>query len=189
MTTILANTLSEEKSRKDYFIREALRAELDIIQEIYAHHVKNGLGSFEELPPQSKEVHKRITQARSLNLPYLVAELNSSVKGFAYVSPFRHRSAYRYTLEDSVYVAPESLGIGIGSALLSNLIMKCTALGFRQMIAVIGDSKNQASINLHLKYGFSHIGIMPSVGFKFGRWVDSVRMQRPLGQGDKTTPN
>ena len=81
------------------------------------------------------------------------------------------------------------MGIGIGSALLSNLIMKCTALGFRQMIAVIGDSKNQASINLHLKYGFSHIGIMPSVGFKFGRWVDSVRMQRPLGQGDKTTPN
>jgi|TARA_Y100000590_G_scaffold469901_1_gene660531 L-amino acid N-acyltransferase YncA len=185
----LAKTLSEGKDKKDYFIREAVIDDLDIIQKIYAYHVENGLGSFEELPPQSEEVHKRIIQARNLSLPYLVAEKNSSVKGFAYVSPFRNRSAYRYTLEDSVYVAPESVGIGIGSTLLSNLIQKCAALGFRQMIAVIGDSENQASINLHLKHGFSHIGVMPSVGFKFGRWVDSVRMQRPLGQGDQTTPN
>ncbi len=110
------------------------------------------------------------------------------MKGFAYASLFRGRPAYRYTVEDSVYIEPDALGAGIGSALLSMLIAQCTGRGYRQMMAVIGDSDNQASIRLHAKHGFVQTGLMPSVGFKFGRWVDSVSMQRPLGPGDTTLP-
>ena len=126
--------------------------------------------------------------ARAHELPYLVAERDGVVRGCAYASPFRTRTAYRYTVEDSVYVAPDALGGGIGSALLSVLIERCTERGFRQMVAVIGDSANDASIGLHTKHGFAHTGLMPAVGFKFGRWVDGVRMQRPLGDGDETLP-
>ncbi|MDH3738159.1 MAG: GNAT family N-acetyltransferase [Alphaproteobacteria bacterium] len=169
-------------------IRDASADDLAAIQAIYAHHVAHGLASFEELPPDGDEIARRRDVARAHDLPYLVAEREGVVQGFAYASPFRTRTAYRYTVEDSVYVAPEALGGGIGSALLSALIERCTARGFRQMVAVIGDSANEASIGLHAKHGFSHTGLMPAVGFKFGRWVDGVRMQRPLGDGDKTLP-
>ncbi len=158
------------------------------IQAIYAHHVDHGLASFEEIPPDLAEISRRRDVARDHDLPYLVAERDGVVRGFAYASPFRNRPAYRYTIEDSVYVAPDALGTGIGSALLSVLIERCTKRGFRQMVAVIGDSANQASIELHAKHGFLQSGLMPAVGFKFGRWVDSVRMQRPLGAGDTTLP-
>lgn len=169
-------------------IREASEADLAAIQAIYAHHVNYGLASFEEAPPDIDEISLRRDVARAHELPYLVAVRDGEVKGFAYASPFRTRTAYRYTIEDSVYVAPEALGGGIGSALLSDLIERCTERGFRQMVAVIGDSANQASIGLHAKHGFDHTGLMPAVGFKFGRWVDGVRMQRHLGDGDKTLP-
>lgn len=169
-------------------IRDATEDDLATIQAIYAHHVDHGLASFEEIPPDLAEISRRRNVARDHDLPYLVAERDGAVRGFAYASPFRNRPAYRYTIEDSVYVAPEALGTGIGSALLSVLIERCTERGFRQMVAVIGDSANQASIELHAKHGFLQSGLMPAVGFKFGRWVDSVRMQRPLGPGDTTLP-
>lgn len=169
-------------------IRDATEDDLATIQAIYAHHVDHGLASFEEIPPDLAEISHRRDVARDHDLPYLVAERDGAVRGFAYASPFRNRPAYRYTIEDSVYVAPEALGAGIGSALLSVLIERCTERGFRQMVAVIGDSANQASIELHAKHGFLQSGLMPAVGFKFGRWVDSVRMQRPLGPGDTTLP-
>jgi phosphinothricin acetyltransferase len=169
-------------------IRDATDDDLAEIQAIYAHHVNHGLASFEEVPPDIDEIARRRDVARDHNLPYLVAIKDGAVRGFAYASPFRARTAYRYTVEDSVYVAPDALGDGVGSALLSVVIERCTDRGFRQMVAVIGDSANQASIGLHAKHGFTHAGEMPAVGFKFGRWVDSVRMQRPLGEGDKTLP-
>ncbi|NKB49339.1 MAG: GNAT family N-acetyltransferase [Alphaproteobacteria bacterium] len=170
------------------FIRDATEDDLAAIQLIYAHHVNHGLASFEEIPPDLAEISRRRDVAREHDLPYLVAEQEGAVRGFAYASPFRDRTAYRYTVEDSVYVAPDALGGGVGSALLSAVIEHCTERGFRQMIAVIGDTANQASIGLHAKHGFVHAGEMPAVGFKFGRWVDSVRMQRALGEGDKTLP-
>lgn len=154
-------------------VRDATENDLPSIQAIYAHHVNHGLASFEEVPPDNAEISRRRDVARGHDLPYLVAETNGAIQGFAYASPFRDRSAYRYTVEDSVYVAPDALGSGIGSALLSQ---------------VIGDSANQASIGLHAKHGFVPAGQMTAVGFKFGRWVDSVRMQRPLGPGDTNLP-
>ena len=169
-------------------IRDATEDDLATIQAIYAHHVDHGLASFEEIPPDVAEISRRRNVARDHDLPYLVAERDGAVRGFAYASPFRQRPAYRYTIEDSVYVAPDALGAGIGSALLSVLIERCTERGFRQMVAVIGDSANLASIELHAKHGFLQTGLMPAVGFKLGRWVDSVRMQRPLGPGDTTVP-
>jgi phosphinothricin acetyltransferase len=169
-------------------IRDATDDDLAAIQAIYAHHVNHGLASFEEIPPDIDEIARRRDVAHDHNLPYLVAIKDGAVRGFAYASPFRNRTAYRYTVEDSVYVAPDALGDGIGSALLSVVIERCTERGFRQMVAVIGDSANQASIGLHAKHGFVRAGEMPAVGFKFGRWVDSVRMQRALGDGDKTLP-
>jgi len=169
-------------------IRDATEEDQASIQAIYAHHVNHGLASFEEVPPDIAEISRRRDVARDHDLPYLVAEQDGAVCGFAYASLFRNRSAYRYTIEDSVYVAPDALGAGIGSALLSVLIERCAGRGFRQMIAVIGDSANQASIGLHAKHGFVKAGQMSAVGFKFGRWVDSVRMQRPLGPGDTTLP-
>ena len=169
-------------------IRDATEDDLATIQAIYAHHVDHGLASFEENPPDIAEISRRRNVARDNGLPYLVAETDGAVRGFAYASAFRSRIAYRYTIEDSVYVAADALGGGIGSALLAALIERCTERGFRQMVAVIGDSANQASIRLHAKHGFVQTGLMPAVGFKFGRWVDSVRMQRPLGPGDTTLP-
>lgn len=169
-------------------IRDATENDLETVQAIYAHHVNHGLASFEEVPPDVAEISRRRDVAREQDLPYLVAEKDGAVQGFAYACRFRSRPAYRYTVEDSVYIAPDALGAGIGSALLSALIERCTVRGFRQMVAVIGDSANQASIGLHVKHGFARSGLMPAVGFKFGRWVDSVRMQRPLGPGDTTLP-
>ena len=170
-------------------IRDATEEDLAAVQAIYAHHVNHGLASFEEVPPDIAEIARRRDVARENGLPYLVADSDGAVRGFAYASPFRTRSAYRYTVEDSVYVGPAALGAGIGSALLSALIEQCSERGFRQMMAVIGDSANEASIGLHAKHGFVQVGLFPSIGFKFGRWVDTVRMQRPLGDGDKTLPD
>ncbi len=169
-------------------IRDATDDDLVAVQAIYAHHVNHGLASFEEVPPDVEEIARRRDVARQNRLPYVVAEIDGEVQGFAYASPFRDRPAYRYTVEDSVYVAPDAVGAGIGSALLSAVIDRCAEQGFRQMVAVIGDSANDASIGLHAKHGFEQAGMMRAVGFKFGRWVDSVRMQRALGPGNTTLP-
>lgn len=170
-------------------VRPAREDDIPAVQQIYADHVLTGLASFEEVPPDAAEMARRRAEVSARGLPYIVAEVDGRVSGFAYASPFRSRSAYRYTVEDSVYVARDSLRRGVGRALLGAVIESCTELGYRQMIAVIGDSANAGSIGLHAHMGFEPIGTMPAVGFKFGRWVDTVRMQRALGPGASQPPD
>jgi L-amino acid N-acyltransferase YncA len=169
-------------------IRPATPADLPAIQSIYAHHVLHGLASFEEVPPDVDEMRRRFEEVKSRGLPYLVAESDRLIVGYGYCNLFRTRSAYRFALEDSIYVKDGQLGKGIGKVLLSALIARCTELGYRQMIAVIGDSGNAGSIQLHASLGFLRSGTLRSTGFKFGRWVDTVTMQLPLGEGDGRLP-
>ncbi len=169
-------------------IRDARAADLPAIQPIYAHHVLHGLASFEETPPDAAELRRRFDEVRGRGLPYLVAEADGVLLGYGYCNLFRTRSAYRHTLEDSIYVKPGMEGRGVGRALLAALIDRSTALGYRQLIAVIGDSGNVASIGLHASLGFAHAGVLRASGFKFGRWVDTVLMQRALGAGDANPP-
>ncbi|WP_282606604.1 GNAT family N-acetyltransferase [Pelagibius sp. Alg239-R121] len=169
-------------------IRDATREDLPQIQAIYAHHVEHGLASFEETAPGLEEITARFEATLAGELPYLAAEFQGRIAGYAYAGAYRPRPAYRFSLENSVYVAPDAVEHGVGSALLSALIQRCAALGFRQLVAVIGDSANHASIGLHEKHGFTRAGQLKSIGFKFGRWVDSVIMQREIGEGGGTLP-
>jgi len=169
-------------------VRPATPDDIGEIHAIYAHHVLKGLASFEEEPPSAPELRRRYDEVTGHGLPYLVADFGGRVAGYAYCTLYRTRSAYRYSLEDSVYIRPDAQGRGIGRTLLAELVRRCEALGYRQMIAVIGDSANAASIGLHASAGFLRAGTLRSAGFKFGRWVDSVLMQRPLGAGDGTPP-
>lgn len=158
------------------------------ITAIYAHHVLHGVASFEEVPPDCAEIARRRDAIIERGLPYMVAEREERVVGYCYASPYRTRSAYRFTLEDSIYVDAAVIGRGIGRALLSELIERCAALGYRQMVAVIGGSEQWPSIRLHEALGFARVGVLPAVGFKFGGWVDTVLMQRSLGEGAATAP-
>lgn len=169
-------------------VRDASHEDIAAIQAIYAHYVAHALASFEETPPDEAEIARRRAVLLDRGLPYLVAEVDGVLKGFAYAAPYRSRPAYRYSVEDSVYVAPDAMRLGIGRALLGDLIERCQALGYRQMIAIIGDSGNTPSVDLHAKMGFQPAGNIRSVGFKLGRWVDSVIMQRALGEGGDTPP-
>ena len=169
-------------------IRPATPDDLAAVQAIYAHHVLKGLASFEEVPPPREEIARRYREVTGQGLPWIIAQYGDRIAGYGYCALYRSRSAYRYSLEDSIYVHHEMHGRGIGSALLDELIGRCEALGYRQLIAVIGDSANAASIRLHAAAGFLRAGTLRSAGFKFDRWVDSVIMQRPLGPGDATKP-
>lgn len=173
-------------------IREVTDRDMETIRDIYAHHVLEGLASFEETPPDVAEMTRRRDAILDAGYPYLVAETTgmtgATLGGFAYVAAYRSRPAYRHTVENSVYVAKDAQRQGIGRRLLEDLIERCTDLGFRQMIAIIGDSGNRQSIGLHARLGFEMTAVLPSVGYKFGRWVDQVIMRRPLGDGDKTPP-
>jgi L-amino acid N-acyltransferase YncA len=169
-------------------VRASRREDVPALAATYAHHVLHGLASFEIVPPDADEIALRREGVLARGLPYLVAELDGGIAGYAYAAPYRTRPAYRYALEDSVYVDPSAARRGVGRALLDALIEACAALGYRQMIAVIGDSDNAASIGLHVACGFAHAGMLPSVGFKQGRWVDSVLMQRALGPGGAVPP-
>lgn len=169
-------------------IRAIADGDLPAVQAIYAHHVANSLGTFETEPPNTQEMRARHADILQAGLPYLVAELDGRVAGYAHATQFRPRAAYCSTVEDSVYVAHDAIGLGIGQALLSELIERCSALGLRQMLAVIGDSQNAASIGAHRACGFSYVGVMTSVGRKFDRWVDVVIMQRSLGAGNTSPP-
>lgn len=170
-------------------MRPAVPEDVPAIHAIYSHHVLHGLASFEEVPPPLEEMQRRFDDVRSRGLPWLAADFGGALVGYGYCAPYRSRSAYRYALEDSVYVRQGSEGRGVGGALLRALIAACEELGYRSIIAVIGDSANAASINLHASFGFVRVGTLRSAGFKFGRWVDSVLMQRPLGPGDATPPS
>ena len=169
-------------------MRASTEADVARCAAIYGYHVLHGTASFEVDPPDLAEMKKRRAAVLDLSLPHLVAERDGRVLGFAYAGNWRPRPAYKYSVEDSIYINKDAVGQGIGRALLPPLIEQCTALGKRQMVAVIGDSAQTASIRLHASCGFEMVGTFKSIGFKFGRWLDSVLMQRALGSGDAAPP-
>ena len=168
----------------DVVIRPSTAADLDAVTRIYAWHVLHGSGTFEIEPPERLEMERRRADVLAKGLPWLVLESAGAVAGYAYAGPFRPRPAYRFCLEDSVYLAPESVGRGFGRMLLAELLSRCEAGGARQMLAVIGDSANAASIGVHRALGFVPAGTIRSAGWKFDRWLDVVLMQKSLGRGD-----
>jgi len=170
-------------------VRDSTDADVDDVARIYGHWVEEGLASFELVPPPASEIARRRGAILADGFPYIVATDSAGrLVGYAYASWYRMRSGYRFTCEDSVYVSPSTLGRGVGRLLLEALIQRCTAMELRLMVAVIGDSNNTASIALHRRAGFSWVGILSSIGWKHGRWVDSVLMTRPLGDGSSTPP-
>ena len=169
-------------------IRPAILADLPVITDIYADAVRLGTATFELVPPELAEMTRRFQALTDGGFPYLAAVLEGRVAGYAYAGPYRPRPAYRFTVENSVYLQPATHRRGVGLQLLQRLISECEARGFRQMIAVIGDSANTASIGVHAACGFRMIGTHPNVGLKFGRWLDTVMMQRELGEGAGTVP-
>ena len=169
-------------------IRPATVADLPFITEIYEHAVRYGTATFELIPPDLAEMKRRFGALMDGGFPYLVAIVEGRVVGYAYASPYRPRPAYRFTVENSVYLQPAVHRRGLGLQLLQKLIDECEPRGYRQMIAVIGDSANAGSIGVHSRCGFQMIGTHPNVGFKFGRWLDTVMMQRGLGEGARTLP-
>ena len=182
-------TDTPEHSTAQTLVRAAAETDLPAIQAIYAHHVLHGLATFEEVPPSVSELAERRALVLKAGLPYLAAELDGRVVGYASATAYRPRPAYRFTIEDSVYVAHGLDGRGIGNALLSALIARCEHGPWRQMLAVIGNSGNTGSIALHRRCGFQPIGTLHAVGFKLGRWVDTVLMQRALGDGAGSPPS
>jgi phosphinothricin acetyltransferase len=172
----------------EFVVRDAREADMPAVQRIYAHYVLNALATFEEATPTVEDMIARRRSALDLGAPYLVAEMAGQIVGYCYASGYHSRRAYRYALEDSVYVAAGLGGRGVGTALLGELIARCEAGPWRQMVAIIGDSGNHGSIALHRRLGFEPVGTLRSVGFKFGRWVDTPLMQRALGPGDRSLP-
>ena len=170
-------------------VRDAGPADLPAITAIYGHHVLHGTGTFEEVPPTEADMAARIAKVQGQGCAWLVAEDEAGqVLGYGYYAPFRERSAYRFTAEDSVYVRNDIRGQGVGKALVAELLAHAEAKGIRQMVAVIGDSDNVGSIGLHISLGFRQIGVLKAVGMKFGRWVDVVQMQKSLGEGERSLP-
>lgn len=167
-------------------LRPSRPDDLPAVQAIYAHAVTRGTGTFELEPPDLGEMERRREAVLAAGWPWLVAERGGQVLGYAYAAPFRPRPAYRYCLEDSIYLAEAARGQGIGRLLLAELVARCEALGARQMLAVIGDSSNAGSIGVHRTLDFEHVGLLKAAGWKFGRWLDVVLMQRALGTGDTT---
>jgi len=170
-------------------LRASLEIDLPAISTIYAHYVLNSTATFEIVPPDAAEMAQRRRQVLERGLPFLVAEIDGNVAAYAYAVPYRTRAGYRFTVEDSIYTHPNFLGRGIGRLLLPALIENCEKASCRQMVAVIGGQNNAASIRLHRLFGFQHVGVLKSVGFKFGNWLDTVFMQRALGAGNTTFPD
>ena len=170
-------------------VRPSTDDDVGAIAAIYGHHVLHGTASFETEPPGEEEMRRRWADVLARGLPHLVAEDgDGAVLGYAYASAYRPRAAYRNTVEDSIYVRHDAVGRGVGRLLLAELLARCEAVGVRQMVAVVGDSANQASVRLHQAFGFRLVGTLNSVGRKHGRWLDSVLLQRELGDGDRTDP-
>lgn len=180
--------MSAEFRREDVLIRTSCDDDIESITEIYAYYVLHGTASFETEAPTAGEMKSRRENLLRNRFPYLVAERQGVVVGYAYAGPYRPRAAYRNTVENSIYIHPDAAGQGIGKILLTALLKECESLGLRQMIAVIGGSENVASIRLHLSLGFQLVGTLKSVGFKKGQWLDTVLLQRSLGMGDSTLP-
>lgn len=169
-------------------IRDATQADIPAITAIYAHHVATGTGTFEEATPSEAEMTARLARVQQAGWAWLVMEEEGAIQGYAYFAQLKERGAYRFSAEDSVYVRHDIRGQGVGKALVAAVLERAEAAGFRQIFAVIGDAENVGSIGLHLSLGFKQVGILRAAGFKFGRWLDVVQMQRPLGPGDKSLP-
>lgn len=169
-------------------VRPAVDADIEDIADIYAHHVRHGRASFETEPPDGSEMRRRYEAITQQGYPYLAATRDGVLVGYAYASAYRPRAAYRDTVENSVYLRADEAGRGTGSALLAALIAACAERGFRQMVAVVGDSANTPSIRLHERHGFRLVGTLRAVGYKHGQWLDTVLLQRELGAGDTTPP-
>jgi len=169
-------------------LRDAVLSDIADIQQLYAREVREGVATYEYEVPDEAEMAHRFQELRQKGFPFLIAELDGQFAGYAYASSYRARIGYRWTVEDTVYVTADAQGRGIGRALLSRLMEDCTALGFRQMVAVIGEPGNGASVALHEKLGFKTIGIFPGLGRKHGRWLDTVQMQCALGSGNQQAP-
>ncbi|HOF29777.1 MAG TPA: N-acetyltransferase family protein [Burkholderiaceae bacterium] len=169
-------------------IRPSRDDDIDAITLIYAHHVLHGTGTFEVDPPSVQDMRARRAEVLARGLPWLVAESDNQVSGFAYCNWFKPRPAYRFSAEDSIYLAPHANGQGLGRALLAELTTQAERAGVRKLIAVIGDSRNTGSIGVHRALGFQHVGVLASCGWKFDRWLDVVLMERSLGLGDTTSP-
>lgn len=170
-------------------IRPSQVQDIDQITRIYAHHVLHGTGTFEMIPPTHEDMAQRRADVLSKKLPYLVAVDHERVLGFAYCNWFKPRPAYRFSAEDSIYLAPEAVGQGLGRALLAELLHQAEMAGVRKMIAVIGDSHNLGSVGVHTSAGFRNVGTLTSCGWKFDRWLDVVMMEKTIGQGDSTRPD
>jgi phosphinothricin acetyltransferase len=170
-------------------IRPSAESDLAAITQIYRHHVLHGTATFETEPPTEADMANRRHDVLNKQLPWLVAEVNGQVLGYAYANWFRPRAAFRYCVEDSIYLAPEASGQGLGRALLAELMTQCERAGMRKMVAVIGDAENAASIGLHRTLGFQHVGTMDACGWKLGRWLAIVLMEKKLGVGDGQPPH
>ena len=188
MATRSVSSAPEGHARSDLIIRPSREEDLGAITAIYGYHVLHGVASFEEVPPRRDELALRRSRIMEQGLPYLVAERAGRVVGYCYASLYRTRSAYRFTLEDSIYIDAAAVRRGIGRALLSAVIERSTELGYRQIVAIIGGSDQWPSIRLHEALGFTRAGLLTAVGYKFGNWVDTVLMQRPLGPGASRAP-
>lgn len=175
------------KKSGELTVRPSVENDVPAMLAIYAHHIKNGLGAFDPEPMHDEDIKRRRKNMLRRRLPHLVAERDGAVVGYAYAVPFRKRPAYRYAVKHSIYVHPDHLHSGIGRVLLPALIDACSAAGFRQMFAYV-DAENVPSQNLHEAFGFRRVGMLEGVGYKFGRWTDSLLMQRGLGPGSTTPP-
>lgn len=171
-----------------FIIRARVDTDMPAITDIYAHHVLNGASSWELSPPDCAEMTRRAHALEAGGYPYFVAEIDDNIAGYTYAGAYRPRPAYRFTVENSVYINEQLRRGGIGTALLQRLIDACTELGYRQMIGIVGDSKNHQSIHFHEKMGFEQMGVVKNIGFKFDRWMDQVLLQRPLGDGASKPP-
>ena len=169
-------------------LRDAEPDDMAEVARIYGHYVETSTFTFEEVPPTAEEMRARLRQVKDSGLPWRVAEREGAFIGYAYASRFRTRVGYRYSVENSVYIAAGEAKRGVGLALMRDLIRDCTALGYRQMMAVIGDSANEASLRLHTRLGFRTVGHEVAIGLKFGRWIDVVQMQLALGDGARSVP-
>jgi len=181
--------MNEPNPKPELTLRDCEERDLDAVQAIYAYHVLNGTASFELDAPDVGEMARRRADVLANGFPFLVAEAGGRVLGYAYANFFRTRPAYRFALEDSIYVAADCIGRGVGRRLLTDLLARCEAAGCRQMLAVIGDSQNTGSIALHAACGFRFAGVFRSSGWKFDRWLDTVLMQRELGEGERSAPD
>ena len=170
-------------------IRSVTLEDAPAIHAIYSESVLHGTASWELIPPDLDKIRRRINAIIEPGFPYFVALIDGQLAGYCYASSYRTRPGYRFTVENSIYVDPHYQRRGIARTLMAVLIDACTAQGFRQMIAVIGDSDNAPSIDLHRALGFEHVALLPAIGYKFGRWLDSVQMQLALGKGSSTLPD